>query len=91
MKNRIRTIAIAAIGLAGLAAQAFQGEQNPLPPTPFQPVLTRAEVRSEAARPLVIGNGGTGVGAPVGQAERAQVRAGARAVAARGAATYGEH
>ena len=88
-------IAIAALaglaGLAGIPAQAFQGEQNPLPPPPFQSTMSRATVQAGAKTPLAISNGGTGVRAPVSVADRAAVRAGARAVAANGAATYGEN
>jgi hypothetical protein len=87
-----KRIALAALGsLAALAAQAFQGEQNPLPPPPFQSSLSRAQVQAEARTPLRISNGGTGVRAPISLADRAAVRAGARAVAANGAATYGEN
>lgn len=73
-----------------LSSQAFQGEQNPLPPPPFQPMLKRADVRAQSSQPLQIGNGGTGVAAQRGMADRAQVRAGALAVARQGAATYGD-
>lgn len=87
-----KRIALAVFGsLAALAAQAFQGEQNPLPPPPFQSSLSRAQVQAEAKTPLQISNGGTGVRAPIGVADRAAVRAGARAVAASGAAAYGEN
>ena len=87
-----RHIAIAALcGLSAFGARAFQGEQNPLPPQPFQSMQTRAEVKAQAMQPLQIGNGGTGVAARVNMADRAQVRAGARAIAAEGAATYGEN
>ncbi len=87
-----KRIALAVLGsLAALSAQAFQGEQNPLPPPPFQSSLARAQVQAEAKTPLQISNGGTGVRAPIGLADRAAVRAGARAVAANGAATYGEN
>ena len=82
--------AVAVASLCALGAQAFQGEQNPLPPQPFQPARTRAAVQQEALRPLPIGNGGTGVSMPGGMADRATVRAQARAISARGAATYGE-
>jgi hypothetical protein len=86
-----RRIAIAALcGLSALVAQAFQGEQNPLPPPPFQSMQSRAEVRTQALQPMQISNGGTGVAARVGMADRAQVRAGARAITAEGAATYGD-
>ena len=87
-----KRIALAALGsLAALAAQAFQGEQNPLPPPPFQSTLSRAAVQAQARTPVQISNGGTGVRAPISLADRATVRAGARAVAANGAATYGEN
>lgn len=87
-----KRIAIAALGsLAVFAAQAFQGEQNPLPPPPFQPTMTRAAVQVQARTPIQISNGGTGVRAPISVTDRATVRAGARAVAASGAATYGEN
>ena len=82
--------AVAVASLFGLGAQAFQGEQNPLPPQPFQPSRSRAAVQQEALRPLPIGNGGTGVAVPTGMADRAAVRAQARAISAKGAATYGE-
>lgn len=86
-----RTIAIAALcGLSAFGAQAFQGEQNPLPPQPFQSMQSRAEVRTQALQPMQISNGGTGVAARVGMADRAQVRAGARAITSEGAATYGD-
>lgn len=87
-----KRIALAALGsLAAFAAQAFQGEQNPLPPPPFQSTLSRAAVQAQARTPVQISNGGTGVRAPISLADRATVRAGARAVAANGAATYGEN
>ncbi|RZL89079.1 MAG: DUF4148 domain-containing protein [Variovorax sp.] len=87
-----KLIAVAALGtLAALGAQAFQGEQNPLPPPPFQSTQSRAAIKAEARTPVPISNGGTGVQAPTGMADRATVRAGARAIAANGAATYGEH
>ena len=73
-----------------LSSQAFQGEQNPLPPPPFQPMLKRADVRAQSSQPMKIGNGGTGVAAPSGTADRAKVRAGAQAIAREGAATYGD-
>ena len=86
-----RQIAIAALcGLSAFGAQAFQGEQNPLPPQPFQSMQTRAEVRTQALQPMQISNGGTGVAPRVGMADRAQVRAGARAITSEGAATYGD-
>ena len=86
-----RQIAIAALcGLSAIGAQAFQGEQNPLPPPPFQSMQSRAEVRTQALQPMQIRNGGTGVAARVGMADRAQVRAGARAITREGAATYGD-
>ncbi|MDM0085235.1 DUF4148 domain-containing protein [Variovorax sp. J31P179] len=86
-----RQIAIAALcGLSAFGAQAFQGEQNPLPPPPFQSMQPRAEVRAQALQPIAIGNGGTGVAARVDMADRAQVRAGARAISAEGAAAYGD-
>ena len=82
--------AVAAASLSGFGAQAFQGEQNPLPPQPFQPARSRAAVQQEALRPPPISNGGTGVAMPTGMADRAAVRMQARAISARGAATYGE-
>lgn len=86
-----RQIAISALcGLSAIGAQAFQGEQNPLPPPPFQSMQSRAEVRSQALQPVQISNGGTGVAARVGMADRAQVRAGARAITPEGAAAYGD-
>jgi len=84
---------IAAAGLcvvSACGAQAFQGEQNPLPPLPFQSTQARAEVRTQAMKPLQISNGGSGVAAPVERADRAEVRAGARAITSRGAAAYGD-
>jgi hypothetical protein len=87
---KIRILAIAALaGLSALGAQAFEGEQNPLPPERFRSTLPRTTVRSQALQPLQIGNGGSGVQAPAGMADRAAVKAGARAVTANGAATYG--
>lgn len=83
-------IAAAVLGLSAFAAHAFQGEQNPLPPAPFQSMQSRAEVRTQAMNPVQISNGGTGVSAPVGMADRAQVRAGARAITSVGAAAYGD-
>jgi hypothetical protein len=86
-----RLIAIAAAcGLCGLAAQAFQGELNPLPPPPFKSTLDRSQVQAGARQPMQITNGGTGVEVNNGKADRATVRAGARAIAAEGAATYGD-
>ena len=86
-----RQIAIAALcGLSALVAQAFQGEQNPLPPPPFHSTLSRAAVQAQAQRPVQISNGGTGVAAPAGMADRAMVRAGARSITSSGAAAYGE-
>ncbi|MGJ7544102.1 DUF4148 domain-containing protein [Variovorax sp. LT1R16] len=86
-------IAIAAVaaftGLTGLSAQAFQGEQNNIQPQPFQSMRSRAEVAQEALKPVQITNGGTGVAKPVASADRAAVRAGARAIAANGASLYG--
>ncbi|MGJ7506580.1 DUF4148 domain-containing protein [Variovorax sp. GT1P44] len=87
----IKHFAVGALcGLSALGTQAFQGEQNPLPPPPFQSTLSRAEVRSQAMQPAQISNGGTGVAARVDRANRAEVRAGARAITAEGAATYGD-
>ena len=87
-----RILAIAALsGLCTVDAQAFQGEQNPLPPQPFQSMQSRSAVRAEARQPMQISNGGTGAAPRVGMADRAEVRAGARAITANGAATYGEH
>ncbi|MDM0073932.1 DUF4148 domain-containing protein [Variovorax sp. J2P1-59] len=77
--------------LAAFGAQAFQGEQNPLPPQPFQSTLSRADVRAQARTPVQISNGGTGVQPRTQMADRATVRAGARAIAAEGAATYGDN
>ncbi|OUM02832.1 DUF4148 domain-containing protein [Variovorax sp. JS1663] len=88
-----RFVPLAAVGFASLAslgAQAFQGEQNPLPPQPFQPSLSRAAVQQDALRPVQISNGGTGVAMPARLADRATVRSEARAISAKGAATYGE-
>lgn len=86
-----RHFAIAALcGLSAFGAQAFQGEQNPLPPQPFQSMQSRADVRTQALQPMRISNGGTGAAARVGMADRAQVRAGARAITSEGAATYGD-
>jgi hypothetical protein len=53
--------------------------------------MTRAAVQAQARTPIQISNGGTGVRAPISVADRAMVRAGARAIAAGGAATYGEN
>lgn len=86
-----RSIAIAALCvLPAFGTQAFQGEQNPLPPSPFESTQTRAEVRAQAMQPMKISNGGTAVAARVDRADRAEVRAGARAITAKGAATYGD-
>jgi hypothetical protein len=86
-----RIIAIAALsGLTAVGAQAFEGEQNPLPLQPFHSTMPRSAVRTQAMQPVQISNGGTGVQAPTGMADRATVRAGARAISANGAATYGE-
>ena len=78
------------LGLAAFGAHAFQGEQNPLPPQPFHSAMSRAAVQAQARQPVQISNGGTGVMAAVGMADRATVRAGARSIAPHGAATYGE-
>ncbi|MDM0011281.1 DUF4148 domain-containing protein [Variovorax sp. J22P168] len=88
--NTTRIATTALLGLSAFAAHAFQGEQNPLPPAPFQSMQSRAEVRTQAMNPVRISNGGTGIGAPVGMADRAQVRAGARAITSAGAAAYGD-
>jgi|EndMetStandDraft_2_1072991.scaffolds.fasta_scaffold16014_6 hypothetical protein len=88
-----RLLSLALAGFASVAAfgaQAFQGEQNPLPPQPFQSTLSRAAVQAQAQRPVQISNGGTGVAAPAGMADRAIVRAGARSITSSGAAAYGE-
>jgi hypothetical protein len=86
-----KLIATAAFAsLAVFSAQAFQGEQSPLPPQPFHSTLSRAEVQAQALHPMKIGNGSSGVMAPAGMADRAVVREGARAIAANGAATYGD-
>ena len=86
----IPRIAITALaGFTVLGAQAFQGEQNNLPPQPFQSMRSRAEVRTEALKPVQITNGGTGVAKPATMADRDQVRAGARAIVREGAALYG--
>lgn len=53
--------------------------------------MTWAAVQAQARTPVQISNGGTGVRAPISVADRATVRAGARAIAANGAATYGEN
>lgn len=88
----VRLLAITALsGLCAISAQAFQGEQNPLPPQPFQSMQPRSAVRAEALHPVEISNGGTGAAPRVGMADRAEVRAGARAITANGAATYGEN
>ena len=87
----IKLIAVAAIaGFAAMGAQAFQGEQNPLPPQPFQSTLSRAEVQAQAMNPVKITNGGTGATARTSVADRSTVRAGAVAITAAGAATYGD-
>lgn len=89
--HRAVTHSIAAfLGLAAFGAQAFQGEQNPLPPQPFHSAMSRAAVQAQARQPVQISNGGTGVAAERGIADRTTVRAGARSIAPRGAATYGE-
>jgi hypothetical protein len=86
-----KLIATAALAsLAVFSAHAFQGEESPLPPQPFHSTLSRAEVQAQALRPLKISNGGSGVLAPAGMANRAAVREGAKAIAANGAATYGD-
>ncbi|GAA4341987.1 hypothetical protein GCM10023165_23280 [Variovorax defluvii] len=83
-------VALGCASFASIGAQAYQGEQNPLPPQPFQPSLSRAAVQQEAMRPLRISNGGTGMAQPARLADRATVRSEARAISAKGAATYGE-
>lgn len=91
--NAIKSIASATFATLALAsgAQAFQGEQNPLPPTPFQSTLSRAQVQSEARQPLQINNGGTGVQqARSSNVDRNAVRASALSITRQGAATYGE-
>jgi hypothetical protein len=86
-----RLVAIAAAGgLFSLSVPAFQGELNPLPPPPFKSTLDRSQVQAGARQPVQITNGGTGVQVNNGTADRATVRAGARAIAAEGAATYGD-
>ncbi|SEB14453.1 hypothetical protein [Variovorax sp. YR216] len=88
---RSRDIAVAALCvLSACGTQAFQGEQNPLPPLPFQSTQTRTEVREQAMKPMQISNGGSAVAARVDRADRAEVRAGARAITSRGAAAYGD-
>jgi hypothetical protein len=77
-------------GLAACGAQAFQGEQSPLPTPPFQSTMSRATVQAQAVRPVQFSNGGTGVAVVRSVADRASVRAGARAIAAKGAGAYGE-
>jgi len=73
------------------AAHAFQGEQSPLPPAPFQSTMSRADVQAQAAQPLHITNGGSGVARPTaGTVDRDAVRASATDIAPRGAAAYGE-
>ena len=89
--NMLRIATAAVAGLAALGAQAYQGEQNPLPPQPFQSTASRSAVMMEARQPMQVSNGGTGAQARVQMADRAQVRAGARAITANGAATYGEN
>jgi hypothetical protein len=94
MPSRVQRRSIIALGFGCLTAfgtQAFQGEQNPLPPQPFQSTQSRAEIRAQARNPVQISNGGTGIQAQPNMADRATVRAGARAIAAEGAATYGEN
>lgn len=86
----LTALAVATLAFAG-SAQAFQGEQNPLPPAPFQSTLSRADVQAQAAQPLRIGNGGTGVArATAGNVDRGTVRASALSITRQGAATYGE-
>jgi len=88
----MRIIAIAALsGFAAIGAQAFEGEQNPLPQQPFMSTMPRAAVKTQAMQPIAISNGGTGVQASTGMADRASVRAGARAITRNGAATYGDY
>ena len=89
MKSRDFTVAALCV-LSACGAQAFQGEQNPLPPLPFQSTQARAEVRTQAMEPIQISNGGSGVASRVARADRAEVRAGARAITSRGAAAYGD-
>jgi hypothetical protein len=89
--HRIASLSLAAVlGLAAFGANAFQGEQNPLPPQPFASTLSRGAVQAQARTPVRISNGGTGVTATTGMADRAAVRAAARSITANGAATYGE-
>ena len=87
-----KLVAIAALsGLAAFGAHAFQGEEYPLPPPPFQSVLSRATVQAEARRPVQISNGGTGVLVTGnGSVDRAAVRASAVAAARAGSALYGD-
>lgn len=88
-----RFLSLALAGFASMAAfgaQAFQGEQNPLPPPPFQSTQSRAAIQAQALRPMQVSNGGTGVAAPAGMADRAMVRSGAQAITSSGAAAYGE-
>ena len=85
-----KRIALAVLGsLAALSAQAFQGEQNPLPPPPFQSSLARAQVQQRRKR-----RSRSATAAPACATDRpGRPRRGAcrrAAVAANGAATYGE-
>ena len=91
MNTKLIALAGVVASLATLSAQAFQGEQNPLPPQPFESTASRATVQAQARTPVYITNGGTGAQALTGVADRAIVRAGAVAITANGAATYGEN
>ncbi len=85
-----KIIATAAISaFAAISAHAFQGEANPLPPKPFQSMQTRAEVKAGAYNPLTVSETQVGQKATVGERNRADVKAGAKAAARYGVEAWG--